>query len=127
MPGRVLLVEPDTALAEVLVQVLNEVGYDCLRCRSVVDVGAAATGQRGELAILDTLHVPGLLAEEHRYALAMLSRVVPLVLLVDDRSQGDLLAEDLGVAAVLTKPFDLDRLQQAVEVASAAPSALSRP
>ena len=123
MPGRVLLVEPDSALAEVLVQVLNDLGYDCRRCRSVVEVGAAATGRPGELAILDTLHVPGLLAEEHRHALAMLSRVVPLVLLVGDRWQGELLAEDLGVAAVLTKPFDLDRLQQAVEAASSAPSA----
>ena len=108
--SRVFLVERESALAEVLGELLTAEGFDLVPCRSLVDVWANASGAPGELAIVDWRHVENLLVKQHRRHLGMLSRVVPVVLLVSEPwGERDTL-EEVGVTVLLLKPFDLDRL-----------------
>jgi len=126
-PAGVLLLERDDALAAILSQALADEGLSSVRCRSIAEVITHATHQQPPaIAIFDSTDLAGLFAEEHRHTLAMLAHAVRIVLLVDDRSEGQLLAEDLGVAAVVQKPFDLERLAAALSQVSSSPPPASR-
>jgi CheY-like chemotaxis protein len=113
----VLLLERSPALRDVLQVVCAEDGLDVRVCPSLTDLWTAATGQVGEVALVDEHEVDGLLAEEHGGDLGLLSRRVPLVLIADSRVQCRT-AEDLGVEAVVPKPFDISDLLSALHHAA---------
>jgi hypothetical protein len=79
----VLLLERSPALREVLQVVCAEDGLDVRVCPSLTDLWTAATGQVGEVALVDEHEIDGLLAEEHGGDLGRLSRRVPLVLIAE--------------------------------------------
>lgn len=73
----------------------------------------------GGVLLADWQRLDGLLAEERRAELRALGRTVALVVLVPAFWRRYLSAEDLGVAGLLSKPFELAELLQALNRAAA--------
>src|SRR5579859_1765882 len=111
---RVLVVEDDHTLREVIAEALREDGYT---------VQTAANGQAGldlaqqwlpGLVIVD-LMMPRMAGEEFCTALRSLDRLatIPILLVSASRSTADVGAR-VGAVAALTKPFDLFELAEHV-------------
>jgi DNA-binding response OmpR family regulator len=118
--GRVLLVEPNTALRSAIVEVLASEHFEIEECESLNDAMARSHLGDGppEVALVAWQSMDGLLAEEHRHTLADLNRRLRLVLMVPRRWQRMLAESDLGVAGLIAKPFDADELLRALWRAS---------
>jgi two-component system response regulator MprA len=127
-PRRVLLIEDDATIRHVVAEVLADVGF---AVREAAD-GLAALEQlaawRPDVIVLD-LMMPGLdgrafRAEQRARGLAA---EAPLVVLSASRYAVEAGAE-LGAAAVVAKPFDLDDLLAAIGPAiRAGPNAAASP
>ena len=120
---RVLVLEPNAALRTAIQTILGAEGYQV----EVVDslqqlmVRAHASPEAMALAAWQTMH--GLLAEEHRHDLTMLTRRLRLVLMVPRRWARLLESTDLrdSIAGLVAKPFEADELLHALDAALAAP------
>jgi two-component system OmpR family response regulator len=111
--SRVLVVDDDGAIVEILSTILADDGYAVKAATSGRDALALAREWRPNLILLD-LRMPGLDGEslllEHRQdGLANIP-----VLLLTAVNHPEQYAATLGVP-VLTKPFDIDRLLSEVE------------
>jgi DNA-binding NtrC family response regulator len=115
---RILLVLRDSRLRAALDVLLQGEGFEPVTCAGIASLTTAACGESDEIALVDWTMAEGLLAEEHRPGLRALARRVPMVLIVPCRWASLLSEEDLGVAALLPKPFDADALLAAVRRAS---------
>jgi len=121
-PPRILLVEDDPGLRDTLAEVLAERGYDV----TCVCDGLAALAELGghppPSVILLDLAMPVMDGWAFRREQRRDPRIAKIPTIVLSASLGlDSGAVDaLGVAAMLSKPFDLDRLLAAVERARAA-------
>jgi DNA-binding response OmpR family regulator len=107
---RILLVEPNVALRSAIVDVLAAEAYDVQPCASLEQALKHADGQSEAVALVAWQSMNGLLAEEHRHNLAALTRRLRLVLMVPRHWARMLDSADLGVAALVAKPFDADEL-----------------
>ena len=125
--SKVLVVEDDETIREVLTTTLEEEGYAVRAVthgREALDVLA---GWPADLIVLD-LMLPildgwGFLAERRRLGVA---EAVPVVVVSASRRGGTARSVD-GVAAVLPKPFALEELLAAVERAIRPPAAGANP
>ena len=115
---RVLLVEPNAALRSAIVDVLMAEDYVVERCDSLEQVVGRAHGDDGEVVLIAWQSMQGLLAEEHRHSLSELTRRLRLVLMVPRRWARMLDASELGVAGMISKPFDADELLDGLRRAS---------
>ena len=115
---RILLVLRDSRLRAALDVLLQGEGFDPVTCAGIASLTTAASGESDDIALVDWTMAEGLLAEEHRPGLRALARRVPMVLMVPCRWASLLSEEDLGIAALLPKPFDADTLLAAVSRAS---------
>jgi DNA-binding response OmpR family regulator len=106
----VLLVEPNAALRSAIVDVLASENFLVDRCESLEDVVGRARGRDGEVALVAWQSMQGLLAEEHHHSLSELTRRLRLVLMVPRRWARMLDETELGVAALVPKPFGADEL-----------------
>jgi DNA-binding response OmpR family regulator len=120
---RVLLVERDALLRKVLHGFCQAEGLDVRICVSLAELWSRIGGSPGDVALMDADSVDGLFGEEHSYHLGRFCQAVPVVLLADDVYQLDrrTMAE-LGVAAVLPKPFDLEQLMATLHAAASDPT-----
>ena len=118
MQRRALVLETDPAVRGQLGELLPSAGFEPIFCGSLSELGANVAHASGEVAIVDGRAVDGLLVEEHRHDLTMLSHVVPLVLVVDPGLGRQFTAEDLGVGAVLATPFGRRKLLAALHQAA---------
>ena len=122
--ARVLVVEDDAALSDVVCTFLSDEGYACVPAFSGTEallLAERAAGQKGSaggfgLVILD-LMLPGVSGEELIGRLRELLGAVPIVV----TSAKSELADRVGVLRLgaddyLVKPFDLDELLARVEV-----------
>ncbi len=124
---RVLVVEDDPTLAAVVQEALEEEGHTV--------TGVATTGEDCDLAERqrwDVLLVDGfgeLYADADdavRDTLARLSRSGPVVLSTGRAWARSSSPAELGVASILSKPFDLDTLTAALEEAAREPCLANR-
>jgi DNA-binding response OmpR family regulator len=117
-PRRVLLLEDDRALRVVLQDALTAEGYEVSACASLEEVLSIAQPRLSDLLVADFWgHSHHVLGDEDRMEIARLGALLP-VLLITGRSWADRSsAEELGIAALLRKPFELDTLLQAIEQA----------
>lgn len=107
---RVLLVEPNAALRSAIVDVLSAEHYRVEACDSLEEVLRSAHGHDSDVALVAWQRMDGLLAEEHKHHLAELTQRLRLVLMVPRGWARVLESADLGVAALVPKPFNAEEL-----------------
>jgi DNA-binding response OmpR family regulator len=120
---RVLLIEPNAPLRSAVVAVLTAEQYQVQTCSSLGDVMLNIHDGAPTVALVAWQSMEGLLAEEHRRALAGLTRRVRLVVLVPRHWARLLEQTDVPaiVAGIVAKPFEADELLHAVRHALAVP------
>lgn len=113
-PGRVLVVEDDPTLREILAEVLGDEGHE---------VRLAANGAEGlrglhswdaDLVILD-LMMPGLSSDEFRAQQRRRGDVPACLLVLSASPDREAAAERLEADALLAKPFSLVSLTETVD------------
>jgi two-component system, OmpR family, response regulator MprA len=106
--GTILVAEDDTAIADVLVEVLTEEGYRVQTVASGSEALAALQAEPPDLALID-LHMPVVSGRELLEVARAQQLAVPLVIMTASiLPTDDLMAA--GASDCLFKPFDLDDL-----------------
>jgi two-component system OmpR family response regulator len=112
---RVLVVEDDSSLRDVLHMGLTDEGYDVRTAPDGATALVLLQTWQPELIILD-LMMPGTSGWSFRHAQLADSRLASIpVVLVSAALALEREAEKLGVAAVVAKPYDFDTLLPLVE------------
>jgi DNA-binding response OmpR family regulator len=106
----ILAVDDDPAILDVVAQVLEEEGYDVLTANGGRAAVELARRRLPHLILLDLMmpEMNGWQVVAELRASAQ-TRAIP-ILLLSARRDTELMANSLGVAAYLEKPFDLDEL-----------------
>ncbi len=114
-PPRVLVVDDEPRLRDLLVDVLPEMGYPAAAVRSGEEAVRAMAADPREIVLLD-LHLPGVGGLD---VFAEVRRRWPATQVVVLTAYGDLAAAQeairLGVADFLTKPFHLSDVEAAMD------------
>ena len=112
---RVLFVEDDEVLAELMRVVLEDDGHVPVRARRRRGGRRGPLGRRSRQRPTGVVGRPG---RRHDGAqLRALAVLAPVVLVADRPWMEDARPADLGVAAIVPKPFELDDLLAAVRAA----------
>lgn len=117
---RVLLVEDDDAVAEVVELVLHESGYVVDRVSSVADA-LVSVHRAPPAAILLDLTLPGTSGLSFLRTCRESATLAGLPIALMSGLQLPMLEGDLTPDAVLTKPFDIDYLCAVVDMLTQAP------
>ena len=117
---RILLVEDDAAIREALDEVLADLGYEVVSAPDGRGGLQLAAQQAEPCPILLVWRMPVLDGPEFLARLRELPRgkEFPVILSTADRAATDLAMGGDQVAAILSKPFDLDSLLAALRRAS---------
>ena len=117
---RILLVEDDAAIREALDEVLADLGYEVVSAPDGRGGLQLAAQQAEPCPILLDWRMPVLDGPEFLARLRELPRgkEFPVILSTADRAATDLTMGGDHVAAILSKPFDLDSLLAALRSAS---------
>jgi DNA-binding response OmpR family regulator len=113
-PGRILVLEDDHAIAQIIAMALGDAGLD----RTVVGDGPAAIAAAREEAVgmlLMDMHYPGTPKAEQVVEAVRDSAGADLPVLVMSASNERARAEAMGAYEFLEKPFDLDDLLAAIQ------------
>jgi len=109
--GTVLVLEDDDDIRCVLRLVLTGDGHDVEVCASPEQVIERAAATSGALAVVDfESATPRTLATGERAALARLAHAIPTILVTARAWAGEHVAREVGLLAVVRKPFDVDEL-----------------
>lgn len=106
---RVLLVEDDDAIAEVVGLILHESGYVVDRVSNVADALVSVHGAPPAAVLLD-LTLPGISGISFLRTCRESSVLSSLPIALVTGARVPMLEGDLAPDAILTKPFDLDHL-----------------
>jgi DNA-binding response OmpR family regulator len=113
--GRVLLLEDDLALSGLLEEALASEDLDVLSSDSFESLFGAAQARSGDLVVADFWGgAHRALDDVARQQLRELGQLLPLVLLTGRSWAVGTTAEELGVRAIVHKPFDLNDLIETV-------------
>ena len=112
--GRILVVDDETPVRDVLTEYFATEGYDVEAAGSGVEALAAVRGGRADLVLLD-VRMPGLDGVQVLRRIRELDRRVPVIMVTANEDVG-LAKETLKLGAVdyVAKPFDFDYLDRAV-------------
>src|SRR5918912_1331827 len=127
MEGRAIaILEDNPTLRELLREVLEGEGHLVTVCHSLLEVHQAAISG-ATLAIADTWG-PGqlTLGPAERQQIVDLARLVPTILISGRAWAEHTGAQELGLAGLLPKPFDLQTWTDLVETLQQAPPASAR-
>jgi len=122
MSVRILVVDDDDSIRELVAEILREEGYEAVQARN----GAAALRQievdgQFELVVLD-MRMP--LVDGWQFASELGRRGVDLPIVVMTAAQNARRwAEEIGAAGYIAKPFGIDELLHAVRAATEPPAA----
>jgi DNA-binding response OmpR family regulator len=107
MPARVAVFDDDASVLRLLQEILEGEEYSVVVCRSLLEVHQAAV-RGASLAIVDSWG-PGHLSLEQpeRDQIVALARLVPTVLVSGRSWAARVSAAELGLIALVPKPFDL--------------------
>ena len=122
MVGPILIVEDDEAIRDLLLDALEQDGYEAVAVSNGIE-GVAAAQLRSPAVILLDLNLPLLDGEGVLRELERQGPHAPVVLMTSD-PRGDRLSSAVGVSGYLPKPFDLDDLIMTIEAAGASHVAL---
>src|SRR5436305_13828020 len=108
---RALLLEDDHALRDLLVEALLGEGFEVRPYDSFAEIREAALRREGEIVIADFWGGSQLaLPDTERAEILELCSHLPVILLTGRTWAADTSATELGVRALIRKPFDLDNL-----------------
>jgi DNA-binding response OmpR family regulator len=113
--GTVLLLEDDDSIRDLLSLVLSEDGHDVRPCDSAEEIVDLAAATPDALAVVDfwgTSHAS--LASDERDLLSNFAHTVPTVLVTGRDWASEQVVQDLGLAALVRKPFDVDEMSEVV-------------
>lgn len=113
---KILVVDPDPALAALVTRILEEEGYEVTTVESLEEAIALLTRSTFDLIITEAFDQSDQFDFDPSF-LAKLKQVAPAppIILSSTYPSTDLLhAGDFGLAEVVPKPFDLDDLLQKV-------------
>jgi DNA-binding NtrC family response regulator len=114
MPAPIAIFDDDATMLELLRDVLEGEGRSVVLCRSLVELHQAAV-RGAALAIVDGWGAGHLnLDALERQQIMDLSRLVPTVLMSGRTWAANITAGELGLIALLPKPFDLQALLDVV-------------
>lgn len=115
--SRILLAEDDRALGSLLAEALSSEGYTVVQASTAVQARGLVREGPWHLCLVDTLDPTALdgPGDQLRSLLAGLAFHAPVVLLTAHRWAQRVEAAELGIAAIIAKPFDLDDLLGLVE------------
>jgi DNA-binding response OmpR family regulator len=111
---RVLLVEDDEAIAEVVGLILHESGYHVDHVSNVADALVSVRSERPAVVLLD-LTLPGASGLSFLRTCRENTTLAALPIAIMSASRIEPLPGDLVPDAILTKPFDLDHLCRVVD------------
>lgn len=117
MGRRILLVDDDPVVREVLREALNGKGYETVEATNGEEGVGCALSQRPDLVISDIV-MPEMNGWELCQTLRSLpsTKTIPFIFLTSlDKTPEKILGKRLGADAYLTKPFDLAQLTAKVE------------
>lgn len=115
MEGPILIVEDDPAIRDMLLDALEQDGYEAVAVSNGIDGITAALLREPSVILLD-LNLPLLDGEGVLRELERQGPHAPVVLMTSD-PRGDRLSTADGVCGYLPKPFDLDDLITTIELA----------
>jgi DNA-binding NtrC family response regulator len=113
--GTVLLLEDDYSIRKLLTFVLMQDGHDVRPCESADEVRDLAAVTPDALAVVDywgDSHAR--LASDEMKQLADFARTVPTVLVTGREWASEELAHELGLVALVRKPFDPNEMSEVV-------------
>jgi len=114
--SRILVVDDDRDLCDLLAEVLIEEGYDVTRAYTGQDAIDSARGAPPDAVLLDLV-----LPDQSGIAVGQALRAAPetrdvgIVMISGDRAALARATEEIGARAFLEKPFSLAAVQSAVE------------
>lgn len=112
---RVLLAEDDKELRELLALVLENASYEVCQCSNGEQLLARLTEQRSFNLVISDIRMPGLDGLEVLARRSSKMQEIPFICMTafgDERIHRR--ARDLGAAAIIDKPFDLDEMMELV-------------
>lgn len=113
--GTVLLLEDDAGIRDLLALVLADDGHDVRPCESAEEIVDLAATTPDALAVVDfwgTSHAT--LATDERDQLTDLAQAVPTVLVTGRGWASEETAREIGLAALVRKPFDVAEVSEVV-------------
>lgn len=117
---RVLLAEDDDLLASVVAEALSDEGHAVSHVSTAEALVERSGTESWDVIVLDAFGAShDDVDEPTRATLRLLTSRAPVVLATGRAWAAYVTAEQLGIAAVLPKPYDLDRLCEAVMRAAA--------
>jgi len=127
MPGTVAIYEDDAGIRTVLLDLVEMEGFEVLVCRSIFELHQAAiAGAR--VAIADSWGAGyEILGDPERDQIRALASVVPTILISGRRWATTVPRDELGLAALLTKPFDVDELLRCLRPFVTSPAEAPKP
>jgi signal transduction histidine kinase len=124
--ARILVVEDEAAVREMLVDVLTGQGHDVVTCKDGRSALSQVEGSPFDLALVD-LSMPGLSGWEVAKGLRAAQPQVPIALVTGWGDQIDFgEARDCGIDYLMAKPFDVDDMTRLVAGALAHASSGNR-
>jgi two-component system, NtrC family, nitrogen regulation response regulator NtrX len=113
--GTVLLLEDDASIRDLLALVLADDGHDVRPCGSTEEIVDLAATTPDALAVVDfwgTSHAT--LATDERDLLTDFAQTVPTVLVTGRGWASEEMAQEIGLAALVRKPFDVAEMSEVV-------------
>jgi CheY-like chemotaxis protein len=117
MPVRVLVVDDDDAIRELVAEILRDEGYEVTQARNgAVALEHLGSGAHFELIVLD-MRMPLMDGWQFAAELDRRGLAVPIVVMTAAQNARRW-AEEIGAAGYIAKPFSIDDLLEAARTAS---------
>jgi two-component system alkaline phosphatase synthesis response regulator PhoP len=114
--ARIYLFEDDASVRLLLIEMLqDELGVDAVACATLSELKRLCAEQRPDLIVADFWGTSHLKLDDHdRSEISELAAIAPLVMVSARSWMLDAGAEELGVAALVPKPLDIERFASVV-------------
>jgi DNA-binding response OmpR family regulator len=113
-PGRVLVVEDDVLIRELITILLTDEGYDVVCAEESAAALQLAQREQPDVILLD-LSLPGVSGDKIISAYRLLPNATASIIVVSGRSNLERIALQAGADAYVAKPFDLGVLLNTIE------------
>jgi DNA-binding NtrC family response regulator len=114
MPGRILVVDDDESIRELVAEILLDAGHEVVQARNGAHAfGHIQQGTEFDLVVLD-MRMPVVDGWQFASGLAELGLALPIVVMTAAQNARRW-AEEIGAAGYIAKPFGIDELLSAIE------------